>query len=108
MLADFAIRHAQDLPLILGVGGWALVGRRRCGHMEEVFAQGEFLAAHAIPEEPVIANPVEARRQHVQEKAPNELHRRKGHRLHLRRRVGAIVLVPEAHLAFLQIEQALV
>ena len=59
----------EDLTAILIVGARALVGRYRGGHVEELSAEGEFLAADTVPKEPVIANPVEAYRQHVHEKS---------------------------------------
>jgi hypothetical protein len=56
----------------------------------------------------VVADAVAAARQDVQEKAPDELGRIEGHRLRRLQGPGAVVLIAEAHVVVVQVEQPLV
>jgi hypothetical protein len=60
----------------------------------------------AIPKEAVIADAVEAGRQHMHEEAPNELIRFQCHRLEL---IAMAVILPlESDLAFFDVKQAVI
>ena len=74
--------------MLLWVGG-------RCGDIEECAGRRDVVGAVGAGEEPVVADAVEARGQHVQQKAPDELVRVKPHRLPAARTVDAIVFPAE-------------
>ena len=69
---------------------------------------GERLGAMPMAEPAVVADAVEAARQDVQEKAPDEFRRVEGHRLRRLRGGGAVVLIAEADVAVVHVEQSLV
>ena len=87
---------------IVGGGATGLLyrWRRRCG--QQAPALGELLLAGAIGEEAVVANAVEAGREHVEEHAPDELGRRQRHGLLTGRAGPAVVGVAEAHGAVVE------
>ena len=74
-------------------------------HVEELSASGEFRVTVPIPKEAVIPNPVESRRQHVEQKPTDEFGRGQRHRLLGLRAVGAVVLIAEADVAVVDIDQ---
>ena len=74
-----------DIRLLLRVGG-RRVSAEQCANCCDV------LGAVGVGEEPVVADAVEAPRQHVHEKAADELVRVKPHRLPASRPVDAIIL----------------
>ena len=84
----------------------------RCGDRgrwaQELAAACQFLGAMASAEEAVLTNPVKPRRQHVQQKAANEFRGGEGHRLGGLRRIGAVVLIGEAHLVMVDITDPIV
>ena len=71
-------------------------------------ALSEFVVSVTIPEEPIVPNAVESEGQYMEQKAPNTLGRREGHRFLRTRGVGAIILVAERHVPLLDIEQPVV
>lgn len=92
------------------VGGvwWTCVRRRRRSAAEQGATSGQLLGAVAWGEPAVVANPVEARRQHVQQEPPDELGGGERHCLGGPRGLGTIVLVGEPHLAVLDVEQPII
>jgi hypothetical protein len=70
---------------------------RSCRHRE-------LLRAVSVAEQPVIPNALEARRQHVEQEAPEEFRGAERHRLRLRRR--AIVLPPQVDLVVDHVDQS--
>jgi hypothetical protein len=75
---------------------------------EELPTAGQLVAAMAGTEEAVIPNPVEPGRQHVQEKAANEFRGGERHGFLGLRGVGPVVLVGEADLVILDVEQPVI
>jgi hypothetical protein len=57
----------------------------------------QLLGPMARTGEAVIANPVKAQREHVEQEAANEFSSRECYRLHGRRGSGAVILVGKAH-----------
>jgi hypothetical protein len=106
-LLDLHPPHAADGTGIRA-GGWrgrrgdrvhrrARLGGRQEGLSEELSTAWELHRALPIREESIVPHPLEAPRQDVQEKAPNEFDRVKGHEaLAL---ASLVILPPERHLA---------
>jgi hypothetical protein len=105
--------HAAD-GTCLRAGGWrgrrgdrvhrrARLGGHQGGLPEELSTSWELHRALPIREEPIVPHPLEAPRQDVQEKAPNEFDRVEGHEALA---IAALVILPpERHLAILTGEE---
>ncbi len=65
-----------------------------CWDAEQLAGSGDVAGAPAIGEEAVVADAVEARGQHVDEEAADELRYRQGHGLVQIAILGAVVLTP--------------
>ena len=97
--------EAVPVVSVLSVG---LLCRCRGRRVEQPPALGQLLLSGAVGEEPVIADPVKAGRQHVEQHAAYELGRRQRHGLVARRAVAAVVGVAKAHRAVVEAAQTLV
>ena len=61
-----------DIPVRIG-NGFDRNGLRRCRYTKQCSTPPELLPAHPVRQEPVVAEPHESRREHVQEEAADEL-----------------------------------
>ena len=95
-----AVAIVSDQGVLLWLWWW-----RRA---ERPPALGQLLLPGAIGEEAVVADPVEAGREHVQQHPAYELGRRQRHGLVAGGAVAAVVGVVEAHGAIVEAAQALV
>ena len=95
------------VPLV-GCGRPGVLCRGQRGLVQQAAALGELLLAIAIGQEAVVADAVEAWREHVQQNAPDELGRVHRHGLLAGRAGAAVVGVAEAHGAAVAAAQALV
>ncbi len=93
----------------IGIDGLVSVSRGLGGrHGEQLAHPGQVLGAPAVGEQAVVANAVEARGEHVGEKASEELGYRQGHGLVQITVFGPVVLVVEGDLAVVEGDQAAV
>ena len=94
----------QGLAAVAVVAGWRL--GRRLGHAEQAAAQRQLAPPVAVGEEAEMPDAVEAGRQEVEQKAPDELGGGQRHRLEAVRL--AVVLEAEAHAPAVEGQEALV
>lgn len=92
---------------------WAIVIivmaiRRGRGHIEQASTECELVGAMGVSEEAVVANAMEAVRQHVEQEAPHELADVEAHDLALVTTALPIVLPAETDIGLVKIEQAAV
>lgn len=92
---------------------WAIVIivmaiRRGRGHIEQASTERELVGAMGVSEEAVVANAMEAVRQHVEQEAPHELADVEAHDLALVTTALPIVLPAETDIGLVKIEQAAV
>ena len=73
---------------------------------QQLAAQGDLLAAESVRQESIVANPHEARRQHMQKETSDELDWLQ--RQYFPTPTIGIVLVPKTHLATFHVNQATV
>ncbi len=86
------MRKRLHAVALVGVDTLRLVLRRR--HLEQLTRPGQVLGASAIGEQPVMADAVESRGQHVDQEASDELGYRQGRGLVQIAIFGAVVLTP--------------
>ena len=75
---------------------------------EGLSASIELLASVTIAEEAIVSDPVESRRQHVEEKAGDEFRRRERHGLRSIGVLRAIVFVTKAHVPVVLVEEPMI
>jgi hypothetical protein len=100
----------EGLVAVAVVRRWHRLGRdqRRRSGAEELPASGEDFRTLPMAEPAVGTDAVEAARQDVQEKPPDEFRRLERHRLRRLHGIGAVVLVVETDVAVVHVEQPLV
>src|SRR5271157_665256 len=89
-------RLVVDARFIIGIVAMAI--GQGGHHRQELAAQGNFVGAVAVGEQPIMTNAVESVRQHVEQKTTDELAGRKPHDLVFAVAVRAVVLPPKADM----------
>jgi hypothetical protein len=94
-------------------GAWVVViivfAIHRCrGHTEQASAKCNLVGAMSVGQEAVVANAMEAIRQHMEEEAADELGDRDAHDFALVIAAFPVVLPAKAHVGLIEIEQATV
>jgi len=87
-------RRVASLGLALDAGGLRRGGLGGC-RVEQLTRPGDGVPALAVGEQAVMTDAVEARRQHVEEEAADELGGGEGHRLVAGATIGAVILPAE-------------
>ena len=88
--------------VVIGAGIAGLSGRRWRRLMQKIASSGNVVLGVGVGEQAVMADPMKARGQHVQQEAAHELRGRQGHRFVARPSVLAVVFPAEGDATIIQ------